>query len=106
MRPYRNQDCAAGLMFAAFGAVFAWKAFSYPQGTAAWMGPGYLPFWLGITLVLLGAAILVRSFFENVHERRIPAFNWSILILALGLCCQRNSNVKVDPSVRWDDGDG
>jgi TctA family transporter len=84
MRPYRNQDCAAGLMFAAFGAGFTWKAFSYPLGTAGRMGPGYLPFWLGIMLVLLGAAILVRSSFENVHERRIPAFNWSILILALG----------------------
>ncbi|OZI66712.1 tripartite tricarboxylate transporter permease [Bordetella genomosp. 11] len=84
MRPYRNQDCAAGLMFAAFGAGFAWKALSYPLGTAGRMGPGYLPFWLGVMLVLLGAAILIRSFFKNVHERRIPAFNWGILILALG----------------------
>jgi hypothetical protein len=56
-----QKDFAAGLMYMAAGLGFAIIASTYRMGTAARMGPGYFPFWLGVLLAVVGAVVLFRS---------------------------------------------
>ena len=66
MRIKDQKDFFAGLMFIIFGTLTMWLSTTYNMGTAARMGPGYFPFWLGGTLTTLGAIVLFKSF--GVHE--------------------------------------
>jgi hypothetical protein len=71
-------------MFVALGLGFAWKATSYQMGTAARMGPGYFPFWLGLVLALLGVIVLLGSFSKNALETKVDKFDWRIAGLVVG----------------------
>ena len=51
----------AGLMFIAWGGLFAGGATRYRMGVAAKMGPGYFPFMLGTLLAALGLLLLLFS---------------------------------------------
>jgi hypothetical protein len=53
MQLRNKQDFWSGVMFILLGLGFAWKATSYSMGTAARMGPGYFPHWLGIIIATL-----------------------------------------------------
>jgi hypothetical protein len=56
------KDVAAGLIFIAVGAFFAVSAYAQLRvGTTFRMGPGYFPILIGLVLVGLGTAIVVRS---------------------------------------------
>jgi hypothetical protein len=55
------QDFYAGVMFIIFGGFTMFFSTTYNMGTAARMGPGYFPFWLGGVLALLGAIVLFKS---------------------------------------------
>ncbi len=61
MRIKDQKDFFAGLMFVIFGTLTMWLSTTYNMGTAARMGPGYFPFWLGGTLTTLGAIVLFKS---------------------------------------------
>ena len=62
-----QEDFWSGVMFIAFGALAIFIAQDYPYGSAARMGPGYFPTWIGITLVILGA-VISASGFKSVGE--------------------------------------
>ena len=62
-----NRDLWAGVIFIAFGLAGAVIARGYPLGSAARMGPGYFPTALGILLIILGAAIVVRGLRMRRH---------------------------------------
>jgi len=49
-----KKDFGAGIMYMVFGLFFALNALNYKMGTAAKMGPGYFPFWLGALLLPWG----------------------------------------------------
>lgn len=51
----------AGALFVLIGGGFAVIALNYRMGTARDMGPGFLPFWLGLVLAGLGLMAMVRS---------------------------------------------
>jgi len=72
------------MMFILFGAGFALKGASYSIGTAADIGLGFVPVWLGIILAMLGILILAKSFMETYCEPRILTFNWRLLLLFIG----------------------
>jgi hypothetical protein len=55
------QDFYAGLMFVIFGGLTMYLSRSYNIGTAADMGPGYFPFYLGGLLAALGAILVVKA---------------------------------------------
>jgi hypothetical protein len=55
-QPFRR-DRLAGLIFAAFGILFAALAAHYPLGTSMRMGPGYFPMLLGVVLTGIGIVI-------------------------------------------------
>src|SRR3712207_152610 len=54
------RDMVAGLMFMAFGAFGLWFQ-TYPVGTAARMGPGYLPTMLSYGMLILGGIIAGKA---------------------------------------------
>ena len=61
MRIKDQKDFYAGLVFIVFGGLAMWLSTTYNMGTAARMGPGYFPFWLGGVLAFLGAVVLIKS---------------------------------------------
>ncbi|BDT79644.1 tripartite tricarboxylate transporter TctB family protein [Polynucleobacter yangtzensis] len=81
----RNQrDFGAGIMYMVIGLFFAIMATNYPMGTAAKMGPGYFPFYLGILMFLLGALVAVKAFGAKAAIESIPKFNWRIMAQITG----------------------
>jgi hypothetical protein len=84
-----------GVIFAALGLVFAVIArgitlgdqvllAGYTMGTPARMGPGFFPFWLGVILLLLGAAISLAALRTHAGtEGRLERFHWKPLFFVL-----------------------
>lgn len=74
-----QEDFWAGVLFMSFGALAIYLALDYPFGTAARMGPGYFPTWLGIGMLLLGLAITISGLrFEGPPVHR---FNFKAILL-------------------------
>jgi hypothetical protein len=84
MQLRNRQDFWSGAMFIALGLGFAWQATSYQMGTAARMGPGYFPFWLGLVLALLGIIVLAGSLMAKATETHVDRFDWRIAFLVIG----------------------
>jgi hypothetical protein len=82
MRVRSQKDFASGLLFLAFGAIFAVLAPGYNLGTTSRMGAGFFPLILGIVLAVIGVAILMQSLSGSVD--RIEKLNWRALICLLG----------------------
>jgi hypothetical protein len=79
------RDFWAGVMFTGVGALFAGIAFTYKLGTAARMGPGFFPFYLGLLLLGLGVFIIIVSFKTKGEE--IDKFHWIPLFWVLASIC-------------------
>jgi hypothetical protein len=76
----RNQrDFGAGIMYMVIGLFFAIVATRYQYGTAAKMGPGYFPFWLGMLMAAMGLLVLIRSMGAKAAIEAIPKFNFKML---------------------------
>ena len=71
-------------MYMVIGLFFTIVATQYPMGTAAKMGPGYFPFWLGILMTFLGLLVLVKSMGAKAAIESIPKFNWKIIAQITG----------------------
>ena len=84
MQLRNKQDFWSGVMFIILGMGFAWKATSYSMGTAARMGPGYFPHWLGILMAILGAVILIGSLRPKATKTEIDKFDFKILAIIIG----------------------
>ena len=84
MKIRNHRDFGAGIMYIVIGLFFAILATQYQMGTAAKMGPGYFPFWLGLLMTLLGVLVLLRSFSAKAIIEKIPPFNWRIIGLITG----------------------
>ena len=81
----RNQrDFGAGIMYMVIGLFFAIMATNYPMGTAAKMGPGYFPFYLGILMFLMGVLVAVKALGAKAAIESIPKFNWRIIAQITG----------------------
>lgn len=81
-----QQDFWSGLMFIGLGALFAYIASSsYTMGTAARMGPGFLPYYLGLILIFLGGLLSLNALRgKPKEEQRISRFDWDILFTIIG----------------------
>lgn len=71
-------------MYMVIGLFFTIVASNYPMGTAAKMGPGYFPFYLGILMFLLGLLVAVKAFGAKAAIESIPKFNWKIMAQITG----------------------
>jgi len=84
-----KKDFNAGLMFIAFGLIFALVAKNYPMGSAVRMGPAYFPTILGWLLVFLGVIVFIQSFItedeppKNVDLRALLWILGSVVAFAL-----------------------
>ncbi|HEY6002850.1 MAG TPA: tripartite tricarboxylate transporter TctB family protein [Anaeromyxobacter sp.] len=78
-----SKDFFAGVVFVAFGALFALGSLSYRMGTAARMGPGYFPLVLGCLLSALGLAILVRGLAFSARSGPIERFRLKPMLFVL-----------------------
>ena len=93
MRRLLSQDLLAGLLFAAFGVAALIFGADLRMGTAARMGPGYVPTWLAWILIALGGFIALRGLFrrreviDSLHWR--PILLISLAVLAFALLFQR-----------------
>jgi hypothetical protein len=81
------RDFWAGVMFLGIGAMFAGVALTYKLGTAARMGPGFFPFYLGLLLAVLGIAIVMTSLREKNAGPAVDKFHWIPLFWVLGSIC-------------------
>jgi len=60
------QDIVAGLMMLGVGLFWGfWAYFNYNVGTAARMGPGWFPMYLGFLLAFMGVVIMLPGFFRK-----------------------------------------
>ena len=84
MQVKNKQDFWSGVMFLVIGVAFALKATTYSMGTAARMGPGYFPFWLGTLMACLGVVILVTALRPSAAETVIDKFDFKILGIIVG----------------------
>ena len=84
MRIRSQKDFASGLLFMLVGFGFSFVARGYSMGTAAKMGPGYFPFWLGIVLALLGALVLWGSLSSKGEEDQLARWDIKSLLWILG----------------------
>jgi len=84
LRIRSQKDFASGLMFILVGFGFSWVARGYSMGTAAKMGPGYFPFWLGVVLALLGVLVLIGSLSSKGESDELARWDIKLLLWILG----------------------
>ncbi|MCG6122255.1 MAG: tripartite tricarboxylate transporter TctB family protein [Microvirga sp.] len=77
MREIDRTDLVSGVLIAAIGLFFFLGAQEYRMGTVARMGPGFVPYWLGATAMLLGGMIALGSI---GRPGALPAFSWRPLL--------------------------
>ncbi|EHD20062.1 MULTISPECIES: tripartite tricarboxylate transporter TctB family protein [Brenneria] len=83
-RRINQPDALSGLLYLLLGGAFAIVAWRhYPLGSAARMGPGFLPFWLGTLLMLIGCWVLAQGIRSRFAER-LPPTNRRALGLVAG----------------------
>jgi hypothetical protein len=75
------KDFWSGVLFVAVGALAVVVARDYPLGSALRMGPAYFPTVLGLLLVLVGTATMVRGIMRP--GAAIGRFAWRDLLLIL-----------------------
>lgn len=86
-----RREAAVALGFALFGAVWAAMALRLPYMGAVAPGSGFLPFWLGLTLMALSLALLLRLWRSRgaVPEAPSAPFGWrkpALVAAGLFLC--------------------
>ena len=76
----RNQtDFAAGLLYVIVGVCAARIASGYTMGTAAEMGTGFFPFWLGAFLAAIGIAVCGSSLHSGAITEKLSSWDWKPL---------------------------
>jgi len=78
-----QKDFVAGLMFIAIGIAAIVITSNYPLGTAARMGPGFFPFFLGLILAALGLAILLTALRPKNAGPGVDKFHWGPIFWVL-----------------------
>ncbi|WP_063708142.1 tripartite tricarboxylate transporter TctB family protein [Bradyrhizobium centrolobii] len=79
-----GKDRIGALLLILIGAGIALTGMTYRMGTATRMGPGYMPFFYGVLMVLVGVAIAVTA--RPVDEQRgdVVPVNWRAWLCILG----------------------
>lgn len=84
MKIKSQKDFFSGLMFMGIGVAFAWGATTYSVGNGARMGPGYFPLYLGVLMIILGAAITFKALVvETMDGEKIGKAAWRPLFFVI-----------------------
>jgi len=84
MRIHNQQNFWSGVMFVVIGLFFAFYAREYQMGTAAKMGPGYFPFWLGVIMAILGALIGASALSSKAENNEVGRLSFRPLFIIIG----------------------
>ncbi|MCL1960562.1 MAG: tripartite tricarboxylate transporter TctB family protein [Desulfovibrionaceae bacterium] len=76
MRIKNQKDFLAGLLYAAAGMAFAFRASSQPIGNGDHVAHGYFPLVLGVALTLIGAVVTLQSLALETPDGN-PAGQWA-----------------------------
>lgn len=79
-----RKDFLSGVLFLIAGGAFAAVAAQYDMGTAAEMGSGYVPFFLGVLLALIGLWVAASAVSRAAVEEPLPRWNVRALLWVLG----------------------
>lgn len=79
-----HKDFASGMFYVLVGAGFSYVSTNYTMGTAAKMGPGYFPFWLGIIQVILGLLVIASSMSKTAEIEKLDRWDVKTLLWILG----------------------
>jgi hypothetical protein len=88
MRFFASKDFIAGLLFAVFGTLGIVLGTDYRLGTAARMGPGYMPRLLCWAMIALAAIIMIQGIvkFEPIDRGKLRPLTFILLaVLGFGL---------------------
>ncbi|MEQ8195944.1 MAG: tripartite tricarboxylate transporter TctB family protein [Rhodospirillales bacterium] len=69
-------------MFIGFGVFAIYESQKYDFGALERMGPGYFPMILAVMLLVLGAAILLRSFSAGIETKVLIDLRPIVLVLS------------------------
>ena len=86
--PRQKVDFCVGLLYLAVGSSCALIAKGYSLGTAAHMGAGFFPFWLGVGLALLGLGSVAGAWSrqrprQQLDTWQLSSLGWILLGIAL-----------------------
>lgn len=76
---------ASFLLF--FGAIICWEARNLDMGRIVKPGPGFFPFWLGFSLTLVAAALIIHHRRKNPKEPAQALWKgrqWNKIVYLLG----------------------
>ena len=71
-----KSDLISGVCLGAFGIYVAYEASSLPYVSEFGPGPGFLPLWLGIGIVVLAILLLLNSSFRSPRDRDAESPSW------------------------------
>ena len=83
----KSADFLSGILFLFIGLFFSIYAYSYPLGSAARLGPGAFPFYVGILLSAIGLFLILKSWAgsgETIHPFNLKSIGLITLALVLG----------------------
>jgi hypothetical protein len=80
-RALRSTDTWSGLLCGAFGAIFIALSLDYDIGSAAAMGPGYFPIWLGGLLVVFGVSLIAKAQLGEAESIEPAALQPALIVL-------------------------
>jgi putative tricarboxylic transport membrane protein len=80
-----RRDAVAAVAVLALGAGAAEEASKLPFGTVRNPGPGFVPWWLGLVLLFLGAVLLVQALRARERAGGGEARPWKIALLLAAL---------------------
>lgn len=83
-----KSDLVSGLIIIVIGALFAYGATDYRMGTLTRMGPGFVPFGVGVIMVGIGLLVLIGAIgregdLPGIDLRGLGAISSAILAFAL-----------------------
>jgi len=69
-----DSDRLSAIFFLVVGILFSLYARSVEIGTWNQPGPGFLPFWAGLTLAIMSAFLLLKSYGRKARTAPLPFF--------------------------------
>ncbi|WP_407180693.1 tripartite tricarboxylate transporter TctB family protein [Bradyrhizobium sp. STM 3562] len=79
-----GKDRIGAMLLILIGAGVAAMGLTYRMGTATRMGPGYMPFFYGVLMMLVGFAIALTARPSEEEKRKVMRVNWRAWLCILG----------------------